>query len=50
MLFNECRRGFIPVAITMGGGYAKQVEDIVDIHATTIKLGSALRSGDANQK
>lgn len=26
----------IPVAVTMGGGYANRVEDIVDIHATTI--------------
>lgn len=42
ILLTECRRGSIPVAIVMGGGYAKQIEDIIDIHATTIKCASLL--------
>lgn len=42
ILLSECRRRFIPVAIVMGGGYAKQIEDIVDIHATTIKCASEI--------
>lgn len=31
-----CQGYDIPLAITMGGGYARQVEDIVDIHASTV--------------
>ena len=29
------QRGW-PVAVTMGGGYAEKVEDIVDIHEQTV--------------
>ena len=31
----------IPVAIAMAGGYAEDVEDVVDIHAATIRLALA---------
>jgi len=37
-----CRRAGIPVAVTMGGGYAPDVEDIVDIHAGTVRLAAAI--------
>ena len=37
LLFGACRRAFVPVAITLGGGYADSVDDIVDIHYQTIK-------------
>lgn len=30
----------LPVAIAMAGGYARQLEDIVDIHATTVRVAS----------
>lgn len=30
----------VPVAVTMAGGYGRQVEDTVAIHATTIRLAS----------
>ena len=42
MVFDDCRRRFIPLAIVMAGGYAENVSDIVDIHASTIKSASAL--------
>ncbi len=32
----------IPVAVTMGGGYAPDVEDIVDIHFQTLKMAARL--------
>jgi len=32
----------IPVAIAMAGGYADVIEDIVDIHATTVEIALAL--------
>lgn len=31
----------VPVAVTMAGGYARLVEDTVDIHATTIDVASS---------
>jgi acetoin utilization deacetylase AcuC-like enzyme len=37
-VFDLCRSASLPVAITMAGGYAKNVEDIVDIHFETLRL------------
>jgi acetoin utilization deacetylase AcuC-like enzyme len=36
-VFDSCRRRGIPVAVTMSGGYAPDVEDIVRIHCNTIR-------------
>jgi acetoin utilization deacetylase AcuC-like enzyme len=41
-VFERCRSRGIPVAVTMGGGYAPDVEAITTIHLNTIK--EALRS------
>jgi len=39
-------RAGLPVAVTMGGGYAEDVEDIVDIHfATVSKAAECARAG-----
>lgn len=35
-VLGECRRRSLPVAIAMAGGYARQIDDTVAIHATTI--------------
>lgn len=40
-VLSQCRSSGIPVAITMAGGYAKQIEDTVDIHFETVKLAAA---------
>jgi acetoin utilization deacetylase AcuC-like enzyme len=40
MVFSMCYAERIPVAVSMGGGYAAQVEDIVDIHLQTIKIAA----------
>lgn len=40
MVFQACRRHSLPVAVTMAGGYAARVDDIVDIHAQTIRLAA----------
>lgn len=37
-VLGRCRRAGLPVAIAMAGGYARQIEDIVDIHAATIRI------------
>jgi acetoin utilization deacetylase AcuC-like enzyme len=41
MVFRYCRDGGLPVAVTMGGGYARRIQDIVDIHFQTVSLGVA---------
>jgi acetoin utilization deacetylase AcuC-like enzyme len=38
LVLQMCATWGAPVAISMGGGYAKDVEDIVDIHLQTVKL------------
>ena len=42
ILYSQCRRLEVPVAVVMGGGYADDVNDIVAIHANTIRLASKL--------
>lgn len=38
MVFGMCHARHIPVAVSMGGGYAKDIKDIVDIHYQTIQI------------
>ena len=42
-----CRRHKLPLAIAMAGGYAPNIDDIVDIHATTVRLASQQAISDA---
>jgi len=42
LVLRECRNAGIPVAITMAGGYARRVEDTVDIHFQTVKTAADL--------
>jgi acetoin utilization deacetylase AcuC-like enzyme len=37
LVFDACQVAGLPMAITMAGGYAPQIEDIVDIHFQTIR-------------
>jgi acetoin utilization deacetylase AcuC-like enzyme len=43
MVLEGCRDNDIPVVVTMAGGYAKKVEDTVDIHFQTVKRAAKLR-------
>ncbi|MBT8373005.1 MAG: histone deacetylase, partial [Deltaproteobacteria bacterium] len=36
MVFSYCTMAGLPIAVTMAGGYARQVKDTVDIHYQTI--------------
>jgi acetoin utilization deacetylase AcuC-like enzyme len=36
LVLQACRRAGLPVAVAMAGGYANEVEDIVDIHEATV--------------
>ncbi len=42
MVFDACRSSGIPVAITMAGGYARNIADTVDIHIATLRLAASL--------
>jgi acetoin utilization deacetylase AcuC-like enzyme len=40
LVFAECRRRGLPVAVSMRGGYAADVDAIITIHANTIRTAS----------
>jgi acetoin utilization deacetylase AcuC-like enzyme len=41
IVFAACRAAGLPVAVSMGGGYAEDVDAIVHIHANTIREAAA---------
>lgn len=43
IVFERCLKARIPVAVTMGGGYAESIDDIVDIHFQTVSAASRFR-------
>jgi acetoin utilization deacetylase AcuC-like enzyme len=44
LVFEMCHAERIPVAVTMGGGYAEEVNDIVDIHHQTIQIATEFQA------
>lgn len=44
-VLHSCRQRGIPVAIAMAGGYARQIEDTVAIHAATVACARRLFEG-----
>jgi acetoin utilization deacetylase AcuC-like enzyme len=40
LVLNACRTRSLPVAISMGGGYARDPRDTVDIHFETVRLAA----------
>jgi acetoin utilization deacetylase AcuC-like enzyme len=42
IVFELCRAHGLPVAVVMGGGYAREVNDVVDIHLRTIQLAAEM--------
>jgi acetoin utilization deacetylase AcuC-like enzyme len=45
LVLESCRECGIAVAVTMAGGYARRVEDTVDIHFRSIQSAATLMSG-----
>jgi acetoin utilization deacetylase AcuC-like enzyme len=45
LVFELCRSHGLPVAVVMGGGYARQVQDVVEIHLQTIRLAAHMANG-----
>jgi acetoin utilization deacetylase AcuC-like enzyme len=44
LVLERCRTAQLPVVVTMSGGYAHNVDDIVRIHANTIRVATSLAS------
>jgi len=42
IVMNACTKGRLPVAISMSGGYADDINAIVTIHANTIRVAGTL--------
>jgi acetoin utilization deacetylase AcuC-like enzyme len=45
LVLETCQSLRLPTAIVMGGGYARQVQDTVEIHLQTIRLAAFLAAG-----
>ena len=48
MVLRFCEAAAVPVAVSMGGGYAPNVNDIVDIHFQTVEITVAFSKRKAN--
>ncbi len=42
LIFHYCRAAGLPIAITMAGGYARRIDDTVDIHFQTVSAAASL--------
>jgi acetoin utilization deacetylase AcuC-like enzyme len=49
IVLETCRERGIPVAVTMAGGYAREVEDTVDIHFQSIRRAADLLESTADR-
>ncbi len=47
LVLGRCREAGLPVVVTMAGGYAPDVEDIVEIHFATVALAAELAGAAA---
>lgn len=45
LVLGLCREQGLPVAVTMAGGYAREVNDIVTIHTQTVRIAAELAGG-----
>lgn len=50
VVLETCRSAGLPAAIVMGGGYARQITDTVDIHYQTLKLAVERYQNDRIQR
>lgn len=41
-VLERCRGAGLPTAVVMGGGYARRISDIVDIHLATIRTAASM--------
>ena len=50
MVFGTCRERGIPVAVTMAGGYARNVEDTVEIHLHSVAMAASLANSNGRAR
>jgi acetoin utilization deacetylase AcuC-like enzyme len=50
LVLESCRERDIPVAVTMAGGYARRVQDTVDIHFRSIETATTLLNPEKNSQ
>jgi acetoin utilization deacetylase AcuC-like enzyme len=50
LVLESCRERGLPVAMTMAGGYAREVEDTVDIHFRTVSRAATLIRSEQTQE
>jgi acetoin utilization deacetylase AcuC-like enzyme len=48
LVFGEARRRNVPVAMTLAGGYARKVEDTVQIHVNTVRAAREIAGQGVN--
>jgi acetoin utilization deacetylase AcuC-like enzyme len=44
LVLDLCHSSGVPVAVTMAGGYARRIEDTVEIHCATVRLAAELHT------
>lgn len=44
LVLRHCQAAGLPVAVTMAGGYARQIQDTVDIHFQTVRIAVEMRT------
>lgn len=42
LVFRYCQEAGLPVAVVMAGGYARDINDTVDIHSNTVRLATEI--------
>jgi hypothetical protein len=50
MVLDTCRQQGKPVVIVMAGGYAPNLDDVVDIHARTVEIAALLCPSGRGEK
>jgi len=46
LVFDRCARAGVAVAVCMAGGYAREIEDTVDIHFATVRIAAGLDASE----
>ena len=49
LVADLCRRAGIPLAVVLGGGYAHDVTDTVDVHFNTVQVMAEFAEGEKPQ-
>lgn len=49
LVLESCRSAGMPLAITMAGGYGRNVEDTVTVHFNTVRLAAQLAGGGSGR-